>query len=73
MKWEHAQFMLSRYQFAMRQAQTLIANHNGFDVNGNVTNQHLVDQTMKQMAMYLHDVEDSWESRKPLNTYNVIQ
>ena len=54
MKWEHAQFMLARYQFAMRQAQTLIANHNGFDANGNMINDRLANQTMKQMAMYLH-------------------
>ena len=47
------QYMLSQYRFAMGQAQLLVATHNGFDSNGNVTNQNLANQTTKQMAMYL--------------------
>ncbi len=43
LKWLRTQYMLFRYQFAMQQAQTLAANHNGFDINDNVTNQRLVN------------------------------
>src|SRR5262245_24684236 len=36
--WQLAQLYLDKYRFAMSQAQTIIAQHNGFDFNGQVIN-----------------------------------
>jgi hypothetical protein len=46
--------LLHRYGFALRGAETVIANRNGFDAQGRVTNLGLADQSVKDLAYYLH-------------------
>ena len=49
-----AQFYLEKYGIALRQAQTVVLNHTGFDINGRVTNQVQAAETVRNLAMYLH-------------------
>ena len=49
-----AWFLLHKYGFALRQAQTIVANHVGFDIKGHITNEIQADQTIRDLAMYLH-------------------
>ena len=45
---------LEKYGVALRQANTIVFNHAGFDVNGRVTNEIQADQAVRDLAMYLH-------------------
>ena len=49
-----AHFYLEKYSIAYRQASTLMANRPGFDANGQVVNEKLAEQSVKELAMYLH-------------------
>ena len=49
-----AQFYLEKYGVALRQAQTVVLNHTGFDINGRVTNEVQAAETVRNLAMYLH-------------------
>lgn len=49
-----AQFYLEKYGVALRQAQTVVLNHTGFDINGRVINEVQAAQTARDLAMYLH-------------------
>jgi hypothetical protein len=49
-----AQFYLEKYGIALRQAQTVVLNHTGFDSNGRVTNEVQAAETVRDLAMYLH-------------------
>lgn len=50
----HAQYYLDKYKAAWKQANLVIVNHAGFDVNGNITDLKLADQSVRDLAMYLH-------------------
>ena len=50
----HAQFYLEKYGVALRQAQTVVLNHTGFDINGRVINEVQAAETVRDLAMYLH-------------------
>jgi hypothetical protein len=49
-----AQLYLDKYGVALRQAQTVVFNHAGFDIEGRVTNERQAVETVRQLAMYLH-------------------
>lgn len=49
-----AQYYLDKYKAAWKQANTVIVNHAGFDINGNITDLKLADQSVRDLAMYLH-------------------
>jgi len=49
-----AQFYLEKYGVALRQAQTVVLNHTGFDLNGRVINEVQAAETVQELAMYLH-------------------
>src|SRR5215208_1612252 len=49
-----AQVYLDKYRLALRQANTVVFNHAGFDIKGNVTNEIQADQSLKNLGMYLH-------------------
>lgn len=44
---------LEKYGFALRQANTILFNHAGFDIEGNVTNEVQAAQSVRDLAMYL--------------------
>ena len=46
--------LLNGYGFALRRAETIIANRAGFDARGHVTNFSLADESIKDLAYYLH-------------------
>jgi hypothetical protein len=48
-----AYFLIHQYGFALQQAQTIVANHTGFDLKGHVTNDIQAEQTVKDLAIYL--------------------
>ena len=45
---------LEKYGVALRQANTIVFNHTGFDIAGRVTNEIQADKTVRDLAMYLH-------------------
>ena len=47
------QYYLDKYGFALRQANTVVFNHTGFDIKGNVTNEIQAAETVRNLAMYL--------------------
>ena len=49
-----AQYYLEKYGVALRQAQTVVLNHTGFDINGRVINEVQAAETVRELAMYLH-------------------
>lgn len=49
-----AHYYLEKYGVAFRQASTLMANRPGFDLNGRVINEKLAEQSLYELAMYLH-------------------
>lgn len=49
-----AQLYLEKYGVALRQAQTVVLNHTGFDINGRVINEVQAADTARDLAMYLH-------------------
>lgn len=48
-----AHYFLEKYGFALRQANTVVFNHTGFDIKGNVTNEVQAEKSVKNLAMYL--------------------
>lgn len=49
-----AQYYLDKYKAAWKQANTIVVNHAGFDLNGQVIDLKLADQSVRDLAMYLH-------------------
>lgn len=49
-----AQFYLEKYGIALRQAQTVVLTHTGFDINGRVINEVQAANTVRELALYLH-------------------
>jgi hypothetical protein len=49
-----AQYYLDKYGFALKQANTVVFNHSGFDIQGNVINEIQAAETVQELAMYLH-------------------
>lgn len=47
-------YYLDKYGFALRQANTVVFNHTGFDSKGNVTNEIQAVDTLHDLGMYLH-------------------
>ena len=50
--WE----LLHRYGSALRAAQTVALNRTGFDEKGRVINEKQADQSLKELAGYLHEM-----------------
>jgi hypothetical protein len=48
-----AQLYLDKYGFSLKQANTVVFNHYGFDFQGNVTNEKQAYETIHDLAMYL--------------------
>jgi len=49
-----AQLYLEKYGVALRQAQTVVVSHTGFDIEGRVINELQAEETVRNLAMYLH-------------------
>lgn len=49
-----ARMYLDKYRVALRQANTVVVNHTGFDLKGNVTDPRLAYETVHDLAEYLH-------------------
>ena len=49
-----AQLYLEKYGIALRQAQTVVLNHTGFDIQGRVTNEVQAAETVRNLATYLY-------------------
>lgn len=47
------QWYLEKYGIALRGANTILQNHAGFDIKGNVINEVQADQSIRDLAMYL--------------------
>jgi hypothetical protein len=45
--------LLDKYGFALRQANTVVFNHAGFDIKGRVTNENHAYESVHNLAMYL--------------------
>jgi len=45
--------LLEKYGVALRAANTIVLNHAGFDIEGNVTNERLAAKSVRDLAMYL--------------------
>lgn len=48
-----AHFYLDNYGAALRSANTVVFNHAGFDIKGNVTNEIQAEQSLHDLGMYL--------------------
>jgi hypothetical protein len=48
-----AHFFLEKYRIALRQANTVVFNHSGFDIKGRVTNENRAYESVHDLAMYL--------------------
>jgi hypothetical protein len=46
--------LLHKHGFALRLANTVVFNHSGFDIQGNVTNERLAYESVHELAMHLH-------------------
>ena len=46
--------LLHKHGFALKQANTVVFNHTGFDFAGNVTNEKQAYYSVKDLATYLH-------------------
>ena len=46
--------LLHKHGFALQQANTVVFNHSGFDIEGNVLNERLAYDTVHELAMYIH-------------------
>ena len=47
------QWYLEKYGITLRAANTILQNHAGFDIKGNVINEVQADQSIRDLAMYL--------------------
>ena len=45
--------LLEKYGIALRAANTVLQNHAGFDIEGNLTNEVQADKSIRELAMYL--------------------
>ena len=45
--------LLEKYGIALRAANTIVLNHAGFDIEGNVKNERLAAKSVRDLAMYL--------------------
>jgi hypothetical protein len=46
--------LLHKHGFALQQANTVVFNHSGFDIEGNVTNPRLAYDSIHELAMHIH-------------------
>jgi hypothetical protein len=46
--------LLHKHGFALKQANTIVFNHSGFDFQGNVINERRAYDTVHDLGMYLH-------------------
>ena len=46
--------LLHKHGFALKQANTIVFNHSGFDFEGNVTNERQAYDTLHDLGIYLH-------------------
>ena len=46
--------LLHKHGFALKQANTVVFNHSGFDFEGNVINERRAYDTLHDLGMYLH-------------------
>ena len=46
--------LLHKHGFALQLANTVVFNHSGFDIEGNVLNGRLAYDTVHELAMYIH-------------------
>lgn len=46
--------LLEKYGVALRAANSIVVNHTGFDIEGNVTNRVQAARSVRDLAMYLH-------------------
>ena len=46
--------LLHKHGFALKQANTVVLNHYGFDLAGKVTNERQAYDSVHELAMYLH-------------------
>lgn len=49
-----AHMYLEKYGFALKQANTIVFNHTGFDINGRVINERQAAQSVEDLSMYIH-------------------
>jgi hypothetical protein len=49
-----ANMYLEKYGFALRQANTVVFNHTGFDINGRVLNEKQAVESLEDLSMYIH-------------------
>ena len=49
--------LLHKHGFALKQANTVVFNHSGFDLKGNVLNERLAYDTLHDLGMYLHAMQ----------------
>lgn len=49
-----AHMYLEKYGFALRQANTIVFNHSGFDINGRVLNEKQAVESIEDLSMYIH-------------------
>ena len=47
------QWYLEKYGIALRAANTILQNHTGFDIKGNVINEVQADKSIRDLAVYL--------------------
>ena len=47
-------YYLEKYAFALRQAKAIALNHTGFDLRGEIVDLQDADQSVHDLAMYLH-------------------
>jgi len=48
-----AHYFLEKYGFALKQANTVVFNHTGFDIQGNVIHENQAYESVHDLAMYL--------------------
>ena len=48
--------LLHKHGFALKQANTVVFNHSGFDFKGNVINERRAYDTLHDLGMYLHEM-----------------
>ena len=46
--------LLHKHGFALKQANTVVFNHTGFDIQGNVLNERQAYESLQNLSMYLH-------------------
>jgi hypothetical protein len=49
-----ANMYLEKYGFALKQANTIVFNHSGFDINGRVLNEKQAVESLEDLSMYIH-------------------